>query len=72
MKKTISFLCLLFSVMAFQPLQAQLLKRIKEKADQITNKVIDKKVDEKIGTTGGNNPGGPGSTGGKGKSGNNS
>lgn len=72
MKQKKWFLCLLIPALAFQPLQAQILKRIKEKADQITNKVIDKKIDEKIGTTGGNNPGGAGNTGGKRKSGNNS
>ncbi|MGL6267340.1 MAG: hypothetical protein ACRC2O_05420, partial [Chitinophagaceae bacterium] len=60
MKKITWILYLLIPVLACQPLQAQVLRRIKEKADQITNKVIDKKIDEKIGTTGGNNPGGPG------------
>jgi len=32
---------LLIPALTFQPMQAQILRRIKEKADQITNKVID-------------------------------
>ena len=71
MKKQKWLLCLLIPALAFQPAEAQVLRRIKEKAEQITNKAIDKKVDEKLGTTGGNNQVGPGNTGGKGKSGNN-
>ena len=71
MKKQKWLLLSLLPALAFQPVHAQLLKKIKEKTEQVANKVLDKKVDEKIGTTGGNNPGAPGSTGGKGKSGNN-
>ena len=71
MKKQKWLLCLLLPALAFQPVEAQVLKRIKQKAEQITNKVIDKKVDEKLGTTGNSDPVGPGNTGGKGKSGNN-
>ena len=71
MKKQKWLLCLLLPALAFQTTEAQVLKRIKQKAEQITNKVIDKKVDEKIGTGGNNDPVGPGNTGGKGKSGNN-
>ena len=71
MKKQKWLLCLLLPALAFQPAEAQVLRKIKQKAEQITNKVIDKKVDEKLGTTGNNEPVGPGNTGGKGKSGNN-
>lgn len=71
MKKLRWFLVMLIPALTYQPVESQVLRKLKEKAEQITNKAIDKKVDDKIGTTGGNNQNNPGNTGGKGKSGNN-
>jgi hypothetical protein len=74
MTKQLWLLSLVIPAQLVQPAEAQLLKKIKDKAGQVTNKVLDKKVDDATGTggntQGANGPDGPGTPGGKGRSGN--
>ncbi len=50
MKKLFRLYLVLCSLFLFAPAQGQFLKKLKEKASQVTNKVVDKKVDEAVGT----------------------
>lgn len=75
MKKfIITTVALVVACSVHQQASAQLLKKLKAKADQVANKVIDKKVDEAVGVDDANNtsnngssPSSPGSTGRNGK-----
>lgn len=68
MKQLTWMFCLALAGLLAQPAEAQVLKKLKEKAESAVNKALDKKVDEKVGT--GNTNTGPGDPG-RGKSGNN-
>jgi hypothetical protein len=68
MKKRLWLLCLLCPAWLLQPAEAQVLRKLKEKAESAVNRALDKKVDEKVGTT---NPDDGGNAPGRNKSGNN-